>query len=99
MTSKLCRPTVYSGTLIHCKSIKELDVLEHALVGVDGQGVIRFVEKDTHLNGKSVRDIAHGWGWDVQDGEWDLVELERDSRSWYFPGFIGMWIILSSLMS
>ena len=89
MTSKLWCPTVYSGTFIHCKSTTELEVLEHALVGVDEQGVIRFLEKDIQQNGKSVEDIVHRWGWGGQNGEWELVEFGGDDRYWFFPGFVG----------
>ena len=89
MTSATYRPTVYSGTFIHCTSQTELEVLEYALIGVDEGGVIRFLEKDVQSIEKSVKDIVHGWGWGEQDRDWDLVSCKVAGRSWYFPGFIG----------
>ena len=96
MPSRPLHPTVYSGTFIHCKSYSELEVLKHALIGVDEKGVIRFLEQDVQLKGKSLDDVVCEWGWDKQDREWDLVDCKAAGRSWFFPGFIGTLKLISS---
>lgn len=89
MTLNPLRPTVYSGTFVHCTACDELEVLEHALVGVDEDGVIRFLEKDVPATGKSVDDIVNGWDLGKANGDWRLVACKIAGRSWFFPGFIG----------
>lgn len=93
MTSKPLHPTVYSGTFIHSKSYSELEVLEHALVGVDEEGVIRFLEQS---KGKSLDDVVCEWGWDKLGPKWDNVDCKAAGRSWFFPGFIGTLELISS---
>ena len=64
-------------------------MLDDALVGVNQQGVIQFLDKDIQRNGKNVEDVVGGWGWGGRNGEWELVKFEENGRNWYFPGFIG----------
>ncbi len=89
MTSNVLCPTLYSGTFIHCTSCDELEVLENAHVGVDEEGVIRFLERDVQSNGRNVDDITKAWGWGKQGTDWKLVACKIAGRSWFFPGFIG----------
>lgn len=70
-------------------------MLEHALVGVDKEGVICFLEKNVPATGKTVDDIVNGWGWGKQNKDWGLVACKVAGQSWFFPGFIGMWKLIS----
>ena len=93
MASAPLQPTVYSGTFISCTSLGEIEVLENALVGVDGDGKISFKETKDVMKGKTMEDVIDVWGWVKKRGEegeeWDLVECGRGGRSWFFPGFVG----------
>ncbi|KAI9749869.1 MAG: hypothetical protein M1815_002222 [Lichina confinis] len=62
--------TVFLGTFIHCKSLNELDICEHGAIGVDEQGVIRFVDRsgqhldallqahDTHIHASQYANVG-----------------------------------------
>lgn len=66
-------------------------MLEHAAVGVDGDGVIRWVDGDAggiDGDGGGVRRVVerNGWGGVV---EVEVVGCEGDGEGWFFPGFVG----------
>ena len=73
------RQTIYAGTFIHCKSLKELDICEQGAIGVDEHGRIAFIER----NSKDVESIAQAHGWN------DAIIIRASSRQFFFPGFIG----------
>lgn len=69
--------TIYLGSFVHCIALGDLEICENGAIGVDEQGIIQFVEKDTcletifqkHADWKSAKTIS------VTDG-------------FFFPGFI-----------
>ena len=72
--------TVYVGTFIHSVSPTELEICEHGVIGVDGQGAIAFVEKDAYDGQR----ISEKYGW-VSPG---IILAQKEE--FFFPGFIGM---------
>lgn len=65
---------MFYGTLVHSLSLTEIEYLENALLGVDENGVIAFLDKAV----SSAADVdqrleAHGWS--RQDAQ--VVELKR----------------------
>lgn len=73
---------VFVGSIVTSKSITELQVIEHGILGVDASGVIAFVED----LGKRATDAAaylqtRGWEQDTE-----VVQLE--DGSFVCPGFI-----------
>jgi hypothetical protein len=79
--------TVYVGPIIQSKSLTELDINLHGLIGVDENGKILFMERE---------QVARS------DKEWlDAEFVHLGENEFFFPGFIGMvptpsptWIIL-----
>ncbi|TKA57415.1 hypothetical protein B0A53_00644 [Rhodotorula sp. CCFEE 5036] len=74
---------VFYGTLVHSLSLTEIEYLENALLGVDENGVIAFLDKAV----SSAADVdqrleAHGWS--RQDAQ--VVELKRGE--FLMPGLI-----------
>lgn len=43
-----CSPKVYHGRIVHSKSLKELEILPAAALGVDEHGTIQFVDSDVN---------------------------------------------------
>ena len=91
-------PTLYTGTFISTPSLSSsLQVLENYAVGVDEEGVIRFVcelegkRGDGNGNGvkegNGVRERVEGMGWRMEDVR--VVEGGKGGNSWWFPGFVG----------
>ncbi|MCJ1472650.1 hypothetical protein MMC13_001299 [Lambiella insularis] len=76
--------TVYAGTFIHCLSLENLEILEHAAVGVDEKGMISFVEKDVQVGGLSeLVEKRYGWeGYAVVKG------ASGEETAFFFPGFV-----------
>ena len=72
--------TIYLGTFVHSKSLTELDILEHAAIGVDENGIISFLEKGV----TNLQDIKN------QKPEWKGAKTvtPRHKNSFFFPGFI-----------
>ncbi|EAT84500.2 hypothetical protein SNOG_08224 [Parastagonospora nodorum SN15] len=72
--------TIYLGTFVHSKSLTELDIYEHAAIGVDENGIISFIEKDI----ANVQDIKS------QKPEWKNAKtiIPKYKNSFFFPGFI-----------
>jgi guanine deaminase len=71
--------TVYVGPIIQSKSLTDLDINLHGLIGVDENGKILFVQRDQPAR---------------SDEEWveaDFVHLGENE--FFFPGFIGMTYI------
>lgn len=71
--------TIYVGTFVHSLSLSNLEIGEKGAIGVDENGTIRFVERDTELG--DVHQNHSEW----KDAK--VVELKGDG--FYFPGFIG----------
>lgn len=71
--------TIYLGTFVHSISLSELEIGEKGAIGVDENGVIRFVEKNVDLH--AVHERHADW----KDAK--LVEVK--GNGFFFPGFIG----------
>lgn len=72
---------IYFGPFVHSLSLSELEICERGAVGVDSNGVIRFVERGVSTIDQ-VRSKYSEWN------DADVVELKKDG--FFFPGFIGM---------
>ena len=77
--------TIYTGTFISTPVLNSLQVLEKHAVGVDEEGVIRFV----CTLGEEVKEQVGLLGWEMGEVRW--VEGGGEGRSWWFPGFVGGW--------
>ncbi|KAL1610345.1 hypothetical protein SLS60_002011 [Paraconiothyrium brasiliense] len=69
--------TIYLGPFAHCVTLAELEICEKGVIGVDEQGVIRFVEKEVEI--EDLRAKFEGW----EDA--NVVEARN---GFFFPGFI-----------
>ncbi len=83
--------TVYTGTFISTPTLGELRVLERHAVGVDEEGVIRFV----CALGKELGEQVGLLGWEMEEVR--VVEGGGEG-SWWFPGFVGGWDLLFLLI-
>lgn len=70
--------TIYCGAFAHCATLSELDICSKGAIGVDEQGVIRFVEKEL-----DVKDVLR------KHGGWGDAKVVRVNDGFFFPGFIG----------
>lgn len=52
---------MFHGTLVHSRSLTEIEYLTDALLGVDEAGLIAFVERDVSKEDVSKRLKEHGW--------------------------------------
>ncbi|KAK9477888.1 hypothetical protein V1514DRAFT_99471 [Lipomyces japonicus] len=73
--------TVYRGTFVHLLSLTDLEILHLAAVGVDSNGTIVFIDKDS----RSAVESASRNNW--PDDSYLVVEASRDGASFFFPGF------------
>ena len=64
-------------------------MLENYAVGVDEEGVIRFVCELEGGDGGGVKEQVEMLGWDLE--ECRIVEGGKGGNSWWFPGFVGRW--------
>lgn len=72
---------LYMGTFLYCTSLQDLAVLEGFAVGVDGQGIILFVEPaDEKLDEKIRRSGSLSWR---------TVIAPKGRVGFWFPGFVG----------
>ncbi|KAF2661138.1 guanine deaminase [Lophiostoma macrostomum CBS 122681] len=70
--------TIYFGSFVHSKTLTELDICEKGAIGVDEEGVIRFVERDSE-----VENVLEKYG------EWKDAKVVRiKGNGFFFPGFI-----------
>ena len=89
--------TIYTGTFISTPTLGSLQVLERHAVGVDEEGVIRFVcEIETGDYGPGLLMDVEEWievvGWKMEEVRW--VKGGNGGDSWWFPGFVGELEIL-----
>ncbi|KAI1173890.1 guanine deaminase [Nemania sp. FL0916] len=75
---------VFLGTFVHSKSLGELEYLHNAAVCVDASGKIVAIEPNCNQQ-KAVETLYAGLGWTLDDVS---VTVARDSRQFFFPGFI-----------
>jgi len=70
--------TIYLGPFVHSKSLQELEICKNGAIGVDENGKIAFVERDTTpLN---VLEQQQGWK--------DAKIVRIQDNGFFFPGFI-----------
>lgn len=78
--------TIFTGTFICTPTLTSLRVLENHAIGVDEEGVIKFICKiGTEEDG--VKEWMNVVGWRVEDVRW--VNGGEGGGSWWFPGFVG----------
>lgn len=78
-TSVPISKTIYLGAFVHCVSQTELEIGENGAIGVDEEGIIRFVEKNVDLH--AVHEKHREWK--------EAKTIELAGNGFYFPGFIG----------
>lgn len=86
--------TVYAGTFIHTPRIGEVEVFANAVVGVDENGLIEFIDKDFYISDKGNFDgqaKARGWIHWGNECSIDLVECAGNGTGFWFPGFVGTY--------
>jgi guanine deaminase len=74
--------SIYIGPFVHSKSLSELEIQEHGAIGVDEDGIIRFVERN--LQDGSLSNLIQQKGDDWTDAQ--IVEI--NGSGFFFPGFI-----------
>ena len=90
--------TIYFGTFVHSASLKELAVISDGMLGVDGEGVICFVERGEAVQGylssgdqDGLGQVAREWIGGVGDGK-TVLRLGRSRQgavTFWYPGFVG----------
>ena len=90
--------TIYFGTFVHNASLKELAVLSDGMVGVDSQGIIRFIDQGAAVQnyrsaGKNdgLSEIAREWIRGVQ-GRGTILNFhgsQEGAVAFWYPGFVG----------
>jgi guanine deaminase len=69
--------TIYTGPFVHSASLSELEICENGFIGVDENGIIAFVEKESNL--EAVQE-KHSWQ--------DAIPVHLKGNAFLFPGFI-----------
>lgn len=72
---------IYFGPFVHSVSLAELEICEKGAIGVDENGVIKFVERNVEMDG--VKEKHGDWK------EAKVVQLK--GNGFFFPGFIGTY--------
>ena len=81
---------VFVGGIVTSKSISELQVIEHGILGVDANGVIAFIEDLEKLATDAAAYLkTHGW-----EQVTEVVQLE--DGSFVCPGFIDTHTVRAS---
>ncbi|KAK9463262.1 uncharacterized protein V1516DRAFT_667299 [Lipomyces oligophaga] len=73
--------TVYAGTFVHSLGQTDLEILNDAAIGVDEEGTISWVDKET----KNPIEAAEKHGW--SESTFSVDSPRPGSASFYFPGF------------
>lgn len=72
--------TIYLGPFAHCVSLTDLEICAEGVIGVDEEGVIRFVEREVGLAQVQEKHV-----------DWKDAKVVRVEDGFFFPGFIGKW--------
>lgn len=78
ITNMAQQKTIYAGTLIHCRSLTELDICPNGAIGVDENGKIAFVRQSVDET-----PVPSDDGWK------DAKVVQTPENGFFFPGFIG----------
>ncbi|KAG9019617.1 hypothetical protein FRB90_012463 [Tulasnella sp. 427] len=81
MAAKSTRKVFY-GSLVHATSLRHIQALPRALIGVSEDGVIAWVLDD--VDSASIQDAMISRGWQIEDV--DFIEL--GFGQWIMPGFV-----------
>lgn len=81
-------PVVYFGTFISTPTPHELRIAHATAIGVDANGKIAFVERDTTLDKVLGTLKAQGWSPDTRVVSGDSVSQKHNATSFFFPGFL-----------
>jgi guanine deaminase len=76
------KATLYVGAFVHSTSLKELELQERGVIGVDDKGVIAFVER----NVEDVSRIKEKYA------DFKAAEIVEVKDGFFFPGFIGTYL-------
>jgi len=72
---------IYIGTFVHNISLSELEICEKGAIGVDSNGVIKFIERDVTL--EQAQEKHESWS------DAKVVMIAEDG--FLFPGFVGTY--------
>ena len=76
--------SLFLGTLVHSKSLDELEYLQNTAVFVDEKGVIVAIEPNCD-QGKAENTFYSNLGW----SRGDVTVRVASEGQFFFPGFIG----------
>jgi len=79
--------TVFQGRFVQSLSLKELEICDQGLIGVDEQGKIAIVERDATDTHSVLKE--HGWE--------DAKIVRITGNSFLFPGFVDTHIHVRKL--
>jgi guanine deaminase len=82
---------LFLGSFVHCKSLDELETLHDAAVFVNENGAIVTIEQGMDLQ-QAEETVVPKLGWSKEE----YVVTESKKGEFFFPGFIGKFLILSS---
>ena len=78
--------SLFVGTLIHSKSLDELEYLDDTAVFVDENGVIVAIQsKYSQTDAREIEAIFHKLAWSRED----IAIKTAKAGEFFFPGFIG----------
>lgn len=87
MAGNMLAKTVYLGTFVHSKSLKELEISHETAIFVDENGKIVAIKKSV-ANQDAARSFFPELGWsESEDGKIPIVMC--GGEQFFFPGFIG----------
>ena len=78
--------TVFVGSVVHAKSLTQLDVLQNAILGLTAEGKVAFLqslEKDTgEVSDEMLRNVSKSYGFDLS------VVRKLTETQFLLPGFV-----------
>ncbi|KAF1947889.1 guanine deaminase [Clathrospora elynae] len=75
---------IYVGPFVHSRSLTELEIGENGAIGVDENGIIRFVERDFHEGFEKLMAYV-----EENKDEWVHAKVVKiEGNGFFFPGFI-----------
>ncbi|CAO2647948.1 Nn.00g088700.m01.CDS01 [Neocucurbitaria sp. VM-36] len=72
--------TIYVGPFVHSTSLTEIEIEEKGAIGVDENGIIRFVERSLSKGVEELKKQNEGWE--------DARVVNVEGNGFFFPGFI-----------
>lgn len=84
MAGRSTKPSLFLGTLVHSKSLDELEYLQDTAICVDEKGIIVAIAPNCDQR-KAEASLYPGLGW----SNGDVTVREAKEGQFFFPGFIG----------